>query len=351
MANPKDYEVYCVETIITHLSTQFPTSKRYCETAVRKFLRNEETLAFKNAEKALRNSNWEALDVGKYIFEEIEVDCLLHIYDTYSPSAVNFTPPFYHVKPTSTWQSNHPSVTPKNFEKKISDKAIVDINDAPNAYAVFEISIDANIFDKKLGQLERDLTVLLYRQRLNDDNIHIEDIVRFVGLATTKADLVKIRQFIETEESKLPLLSTLYTLNRVLVVKVRPDLSYTSRKLAQFNSYSDIISSISDIDEKIKIQQLRKANADAEKAILEKHLLEKTVASSCRPSFTSMEEFYTKLRKEVDYPDAIDTFVKPAFNAQLIGTRQLSDLTDTDVQEYGITQGGLRKAILKVLGK
>jgi hypothetical protein len=76
-----------------------------------------------------------------------------------------------------------------------------------------------------------------------------------------------------------------------------------------------------------------------------------TVASSSLPSFTTLEEFYTKLRKEVDYPDAIDTFVKPAFNAQLIGTRQLSDLTDTKLEKMGITQLGLREAILKVLGK
>lgn len=67
MANPKEYEVYCVDTIITHLSTYFTTSKRYCETAVRTFLRSEEPLAFNNAEAALRNCNWEALDAGTSI--------------------------------------------------------------------------------------------------------------------------------------------------------------------------------------------------------------------------------------------------------------------------------------------
>ncbi|KAJ2994323.1 hypothetical protein HDV02_001677 [Globomyces sp. JEL0801] len=70
-----------------------------------------------------------------------------------------------------------------------------------------------------------------------------------------------------------------------------------------------------------------------------------------RPTFTTMEQFYAELRKEVEIPDAVETFVIPVFNAQLIGSRQLSSITDAKLEKYGIIQGGLRDAILKVLGK
>jgi hypothetical protein len=64
-----------------------------------------------------------------------------------------------------------------------------------------------------------------------------------------------------------------------------------------------------------------------------------------------MEQFYTELRKEVEYPDDVESLIIPAFNTQRIGTRQLSSLTDTKLEKMGIKQLGLREAILKVLGK
>ncbi|KAI8892734.1 hypothetical protein BC833DRAFT_610787 [Globomyces pollinis-pini] len=79
--------------------------------------------------------------------------------------------------------------------------------------------------------------------------------------------------------------------------------------------------------------------------------LDEQVTSCSQPTFTTMEQFYAKLRKEVEIPDAVETFVMPVFNAQLIGSRQLSSITDAKLEKYGIIQGGLRDAILKVLGK
>ena len=67
--------------------------------------------------------------------------------------------------------------------------------------------------------------------------------------------------------------------------------------------------------------------------------------------FASMEEFYEALQKDegLDYED-ID-IIKGVFDKEKIKVKQLQRLTNEDLKEYGLNQGGLRKAILAVLGK
>ncbi|KAI9331492.1 hypothetical protein BDR26DRAFT_668164 [Obelidium mucronatum] len=230
----KDYEVSCTEIIVNVLGA----SSVYCETAIRHFRIVEEPLAFSNAEAALRLCSWEKLpsNTAKYaLAAEIEVDCLLHIH---SKPAHTLTPkpPIFLVSPTKSWLSSNtlPSEPSKfkGFSKKISTNANDD--NTANVYNVFEITIDKNQYAVKLAQLERDLTILLHRQRLDYPLVQIEDIVGYAGVATTTMAIIHdVRAFVEVNCAMLPQLSTLLSLDRLLVVKVKPDATtYTRRKLS-----------------------------------------------------------------------------------------------------------------------
>ena len=69
---------------------------------------------------------------------------------------------------------------------------------------------------------------------------------------------------------------------------------------------------------------------------------------------TTMEEFFERLRTEQEIEDDDLEIVKSSFGKQkikfknLIATGELA-LTDVKLKEYGITQGGLRTAILAVI--
>jgi hypothetical protein len=68
------------------------------------------------------------------------------------------------------------------------------------------------------------------------------------------------------------------------------------------------------------------------------------------PKFETMEEFYSALQKE-GLDDVDITEVEKIFQDQGIGVKMLHLLNDSDLKEYGLTQGGLRMAVLAVLGK
>jgi hypothetical protein len=67
-----------------------------------------------------------------------------------------------------------------------------------------------------------------------------------------------------------------------------------------------------------------------------------------------LEGFYEKLKRDQDLDEEDIQIIKTAFATQkikfkqLIGTGELA-VTDTDLKEYGVKQGGLRKAILSVI--
>ena len=70
---------------------------------------------------------------------------------------------------------------------------------------------------------------------------------------------------------------------------------------------------------------------------------------------TTMEEFFQRLRMERKRPESSDIEkVKTVFKEQailfddLVATGDMA-LTDAELKDYGITQGGLRKAILSVI--
>jgi hypothetical protein len=67
-----------------------------------------------------------------------------------------------------------------------------------------------------------------------------------------------------------------------------------------------------------------------------------------------MEQFFNRLKTDEDMSDAQVEIAKESFASQGITYRQLMKtgelaITDAELKEYGITQGGLRKAILSVI--
>jgi hypothetical protein len=72
-------------------------------------------------------------------------------------------------------------------------------------------------------------------------------------------------------------------------------------------------------------------------------------ASSLR-IFATMEEFYQALR-EIGLNMGQLKKIRDVFEYQEIIPAVFSTITDEDLEKYGLKQGGLRKAILKVLGK
>ena len=157
-------------------------------------------------------------NLGKKLdFHEIEIDCLVHLFQEIPiPVIDSVNPPFYLVLPTNNWLSSFRAHSPLIESKftlttKLSEFAF---------YGVFEITVDCNIFQIKLAQL--DLAVLLFRQRSNHPEVSIVDIVRYAGIVTTKALLPNVRDYIQNNYSMLPLITSLFVSNRVVVVKVKP---------------------------------------------------------------------------------------------------------------------------------
>ena len=68
-------------------------------------------------------------------------------------------------------------------------------------------------------------------------------------------------------------------------------------------------------------------------------------------AFASMEEFHEALKSEEGLDDRQLSIIQAALKKEEIGFKQLPRLTDEKLEKYGLKQGGLREAILAVLGK
>jgi hypothetical protein len=349
--------------------------------------------------------------IGSFEFEKIEIDCLIHFADNLTETIL-LSPPIYHVLPSKTWSLAHPTKSTsafRGFHKKISEEAI---DDNADVYGVFEITIDKNMYPAKLAQLERDLTVLLHRKKVLDSNVEIQDLVRFAGIATTKALIQHIRIFIETYYDMLPLLSTLYSMNRVVVVKVDRDLKYVARKIAQLNSYSDVFSSISnqkpvvhsvkfvgikngeycdrsdyiiypetiscdslmtsagiqiipkpghrvqlkkldesgEVGDEIPIDVPLYSVAGSERLILLISVIPIiSIGSDHSRTISDMNQFFEVLKSIDGWEEEDSLIVEKVFKEQRIKFSQLSTLTDAKLEKYGLIQGGLREAVLSVI--
>jgi hypothetical protein len=73
-----------------------------------------------------------------------------------------------------------------------------------------------------------------------------------------------------------------------------------------------------------------------------------------KPKFSTLEEFFKALKDEEDMIDELVLKAKAVFAEQGITFKQLMKtgdlaMTDSELKEYGIAQGGLRKAILSLI--
>ena len=67
-----------------------------------------------------------------------------------------------------------------------------------------------------------------------------------------------------------------------------------------------------------------------------------------------MEEFFVKLKTDQEVDDDDIDIIKDCFGNQKFTFKQLMatgdlTLTDCELKEYGLSQGGLRKAVLSVI--
>jgi hypothetical protein len=406
--DPQLYELQCAGRLLAALNeSQLATSisRSYFTECVRKFRKDSTTeSAFSKAREMLSRCQWDKLEGNdKSInFDEVEVDILLRA-ESVSTENVYLGKEFHLLRPDTLVK---PEPIPN---RKISDKEI-DVN--ANAYVVAEVTKDgtAAMAKKKLYQMERDLAFLLARAhvKFNDTRITICKIVRLVALITPNAHIDEVSNFLIANECRLPLVYSLLQQKRVYLGKVPPEgySSTVSRSTRESFAASDLFSSISNrsrqklvtisyegylIDMNVAdcanlsefLEKVRKSSAalqltkamvsvycfdrgipqtvHAVDALVEKetYYVVKTGEPVPEPivprtiTFKTMDEFYEALKNTSDdeFKKALVTTAAKVFHEQGIGLKRLPNLTNEDLKQIGLKQGGLRKAILKVLGK
>jgi len=218
------YETQCVQLIIKSLQKQNSSlSSKYCDAASRKFYISQHLQAFQQAKLLLQNSDWQSLDNGSLDFDNIQIDCLLHTSQNQSLENTKVEQPLAVV----TVPKRHKiRVEEKPFLRKmISEAAIADEESSePNCYVVIEITLDPSRLKNKLAQLERDLTVLLCRQRINQncESLHITEIVQYAGIVSKKNLEMGVQSHFQEYQKCLPLLYILWQVGRVIVAKIKP---------------------------------------------------------------------------------------------------------------------------------
>lgn len=308
--------------------------------------------AFNMSKAMLSSCNWESLNFGSLDFDMIEIDCLIHIYEPPdSPTNWSKCAPFIHVPPRKKWIQLQKPFLPSSrplLAKQISDSAIATDNDSPpNAYVVFEITLNPNLILSKLAQLERDLALLLSRQRilLNDINLRISSLVSLCGLVTQEAKVQNMQSILETNFQILPLVTELWISRRLVVVKLSKSKQYLARKIGHLNSVSDSLGEIAQLKKEILELELKEAKTREE--ILEVELKE-AKKKQMNIIFKSMDEFYKLLGEQLDN-DQVEK-VRLCFEENSIGLKQLHALNEERLKELGGLKLGFRLAILTVFG-
>ncbi|KAI3655550.1 hypothetical protein MP638_006452 [Amoeboaphelidium occidentale] len=406
--DPQLYEVQCAGRLLAALNeSQLTTSisPAYFTECVRKFRKDSTTeSAFSKAREMLSQCQWDKLeDNDKSInFDEIEVDILLHA-ESRSTENVDLGKGFRLLKPDALLKPE------QILNRQISDKAI-DVD--ANAYIVAEVTKDgaAAMAKRKLYQMERDLAFLLARAQVkfNDAAINIGNIVRLVALITPTAHINEVSNFLIANKCRLPLVYSLLQQNRVYIGKIKPtgNSNMVSPMFRGWHSVSDSLSSISRLSQQKlvticyegKVMRMNVADCvdwseflgkigetsgalqltkdmvsvycfdrgipqtvHAVDALVEKETYYVVKAGEPVPepivpriiTFKTMDEFYEALQNELDdeFKEELVTTAKKVFREQGIGLKQVPTLTNEKLKEYGLKQGGLREAILKVLGK
>lgn len=241
-------------------------------------------------------------------FTKVEIDALFHLEcsrDAERRLGDKFTL-LKHRKPLSN--------VPPLLVSKISDSALLgeaadDADPEASAYFVAEITMDANLVESKLVQLERMLVVLLCRAKLHltRDDVNILEIVRFAGLATNRmirkpkppnkipnvADAMT--KFLLDHAARLPLLSILWSAGRVFIfVDESKPLTWVAKRVSETASRASLYNSqIQLYDVEVAKQKANQAAMETE-ALAEKNKLDFEVAKAEAAEKVSMAKERTK---------------------------------------------------------
>jgi hypothetical protein len=209
------YESSVVQSLVIALwndSQGIAVSKRYSDigNCSRTFSAKDLPRVFKKAQQKLLKCGWDMIAEQSIDFTEIQIDILIHIH---VPANKRFIfgerMKFFNafVEPVKTL-----------LNRRISLSGI-QMNDEPvaNSYMVVEVTTDYTLYEQKITQIERDLTILLCRKQLEeggDGDIQIDQIVSFAGIATNHLDMRKASKFIEQNSIQLPLVYMLFCAGR-----------------------------------------------------------------------------------------------------------------------------------------
>jgi hypothetical protein len=380
----------------------------YNKEAVRKFhldkADSQSAAIFASARQMLKKCQWDTIQISadannakghhgySVEFDEIEIDALLHVHSP-TVDTIDLGKSFFLLKPVASISAD------RFLERQISDKSI---DPQANVYVVAEITLDGSprMVEKKVCQLERDLALLLARQRiqLRDDTVTIGNIIRFASLMSPSAQLKAVTDFLSSHKDKLPLIYSLYQQKRLYIAKIKPDNSYVEGKIKEWNSDSDVVTSFSnhslqkvvkighdgvfvdvniagcvtfdDFREKVQSSSgtLRQTgeissvfrfdgqipvlvdSVDAFKADTTYFVTTGEVLTGVK-SLATMDEFYKALERDQRLNENQIKKIRDVLEEQDIVSTVLPRLTDEKLKEYGLKQGGLREAILTVLGK
>jgi hypothetical protein len=206
------------------------------KTSSRTFNLETDPHAIKMAQSMLKKNGWELLSSQfSTAFQEIQVDVLFHIHVEQEQQ--------YEFRENVKFFNAQPEPLLKGLLRKKVSKSIITENDelVPNSYMVVEITMDENRYIEKLQQVERDLTVLLCRKRLetNEFLISIEEIVCFAGIATNHLDMRECNRFIDDHFQKLPMIYRLYQLGRFFYFKQPQDVKDIVYQVSHHSSIID----------------------------------------------------------------------------------------------------------------
>jgi hypothetical protein len=237
------------------------------KTSSRSFTLETDPDAIKMAQKILKKNGWESLSSQfSTAFQEIQIDVLFHVHIDEDR--------IYEFKENVKLFNARPEPVKGLLRRKISRSQIT-ANDEPeaNSYLVVEITMDENRFIEKLQQVERDLTVLLCRKRLEtkEYDVSIEELVSYAGIATNHLDMRQCHQFIEDHPRQLPLVYRLFQMGRFFYFKHAQDIKdivyQVSRHSAVLEQYAKSNSDVQSVRKELD-------KAQNEVARLERELLE-----------------------------------------------------------------------------
>jgi hypothetical protein len=127
-----------------------------------------------------------------------------------------------------------PSKPREAYFKSILLPAVLDKTnmEIPKSYALIESNFDVKLIPIKLSKIEKALTFFLIQKRteLKTETVNIDQVVRFVGIASTDDVESEIQRVLEQFKCQLPYLNSLKSMGRLFWFIMDCDLSHRLRE-------------------------------------------------------------------------------------------------------------------------